>query len=332
VLIRYDLQFFLRMAVSFVAIVIALPNVLRASEADIARVRSQYPSALARLERHYSQTVASGTLVSRNGAHVLSQKVRIEIDGNLKKATLVKEADGLNSAREVVQCVGLSGPFTVRRQAVGVPYVLTGMGAGPADATWLFDHFAGRYLLSSITMLGVPLSETMVNPKFRVTSAQSDRSHDEETMTFNYSSVDASGNPITGKIEALPGKGWVIRRHESLMKAIPFGVKGASGSDLNVIMEAEYSGDDDGIPVPRLVKFNGAEKTRSSEFRFDKVEYGVKTPVREFAMTYYGLPDIAVTGRDQSRDYWTTTYWLFGGATVAMVGSVILKRRQSAPR
>ena len=92
-------------------------------------------------------------------------------------------------------------------------------------------------------------------------------------------------------------------------------------------MAAEYGDDQEGIPVPKQIKFvePDGRGTKTSILVFDKVDLGTQTPDHEYTLAYYKLPDVLTPAADPSRSY--ASYWIIGLSILALVAALVIRRR-----
>jgi hypothetical protein len=311
--------------------VLAAAGTARAGPEEIARVLSGYPPALAHLEQVFKQVRATGTLTQSitmlpGGGPRKTFKVQLDVDGEYRRliSRFVGKPGDPNDAAESVYCTGPETRFIVKRATADAPYALSDLGQGTMDAASLIDNYGGHYLFAPFAIHGVSMSVAMREPGFKITAAEEAREGGDRLLRFDYQRKDAAGNMMTGRVELLPDKAWVIRRHEVNMKLRPLGATQGTPLPIKVSVETEFGGDYEGIPLPRKVV--SRDMTTQRVMEFDAVTPGAATPPREFALTNYGLPDVTTVGRDQSLDYRYTIYAMFGVAALVYAAAIYLRR------
>ncbi|CAN5654255.1 hypothetical protein BH23PLA1_BH23PLA1_14410 [soil metagenome] len=316
------------------------PRVLHAGQAEIAKLKAEYPAARERLEQAYSRVRASGRLgkslaALESGAW---NEVRIDIvDGRRKAVMQARRATApgvYDPYHEYVYCVGRETMFEADRDLPdGGPYTLSDVGrrtpegatSGDGAIVSKFDESAGKYIFAPFRMHGWDDFDWFDEKSHEITSAEAIRRDGEGVLRFEYRSKpgEAGSLPVSGRVEVLPGRSWVVRRHELNGATRPVGLPNVHGKPYTIVLEVEYGGDRDGIPVPARVQYSGT--FGESIFAFDEIEFGATAPEREFTPEFYRLPDITALAPDPARSY--TMYWLFGLATMALATAIILKKR-----
>jgi hypothetical protein len=149
---------------------------------------------------------------------------------------------------------------------------------------------------------------------------------DGEVMRIRFTNAAAIPTHFTGEIELLPGRNWAIRKLSLDVSATIAGIPTSKNNktSLKSTTFVEYAEDKDGIPIPKSVRVEGG-KEGPSTFTFDEFIPGAEAPEAEFTPKFYGLPDVTSPAADPQGG--SLVYWLVGLASLAMVASVILRRR-----
>lgn len=306
-----------------------------AGEAEIQRLRREYPAAAKGLEGAYSRVRASGTLRRVRPGSASASEMRVEIwttDGQrkavLRGATPGRPAGGV----EHCYAIGRESMFAATSgPGSNGSWILSDAGrvapSGPArDISGIetkFNELGGKYLLAPYRLNGWPGPDFLDEARFRVSDAEEAFEGGRHIMRVRYAARAPGASARSGTVELLPDRSWAVKRHEYHGLARGAGRPVGPGDPFQIVLDVEYEGGGDGPPRPGTVRYSGSVGT--SEFRFDKVEFGVETPAREFTPASCGLPDVTAIAPDPSRS--NLSYWLFGVAACASVAAVVVRRR-----
>jgi prepilin-type N-terminal cleavage/methylation domain-containing protein/prepilin-type processing-associated H-X9-DG protein len=211
---------------------------------------------------------------------------------------------------EFVYCVGPDTAFQLSRRAGASAYTVKGIGATYEDRAGYFNVF-GQYFLAPRALFGLSVLDYFRDPKFEIVSAEPVGQPDGSSWL----KVDCRRGPRGQQTSFWaildPDNGWIIRSCCSYPRSEP-------GAEVR--WEMEYGPPHDGIPLLRVVTYHepGGVVHR---YEFTEWEF-VGTPISEFSMTHYGLPDLVAAHRPRNR----MAYWLTGLAALAAVLGFALRR------
>ena len=306
-----------------------------AGEAEIALLREEYPAALARMEKEFSQVkgTAKLTLNSPAGGNIV-QNVEFAVDGDHRKVLVgsgrVEEMG--ESDPGVVHVIAPALQFSLRRRDEGGSYAVESLGPGMMDAASSFNTFLGRFLYAPFRVADQNVSELLEDPDVELVSADvvdpgSDPGHIALLrIRFRHKpSLDLSRHI---EIEVAPQEGWAIRRGDIRLDGML-----ENGNRLRDFLlsswEVSY---ESGSPLsfPSRVRFD--ENPQWMEMVFDEMIQG-RTPERAFTLTYFGLPEIGTTVAN--RRWNNPSFWLYTIAGLAFLALLIvwyIGRGRNAPR
>ena len=292
---------------------------VRADETDLAEFLAKYPDASKRLEQRNARIKCVCKLsrpVDRQSGKSETKEGIFAADHGFQKLTLTFLApQGEKPERvETIDCVGVKTAFRLSRNldSVDRKYEVEGVGSNVRESA-AFGHRFGRYLTAPYSVYGMPFSVIMKGAGFRVISAEKVDSNGRRLLRLKYN----AGDPRTPYLASLlfdPAAGWIIRSGEMQMESLP----GHPTSRF----EIEYGADHEGIPFQSRVVFHDIDGIdKKCDFSHISSE---PTPVNEFSMSSYGLPDLTAFPIASTRGNWL--YWLIGIAIMAFVLSVIAKK------
>ena len=304
---------------------------VRAGEAELARVRAEFPGAMTRLEESLLRGQLSGSCEMRE-TNWQGIKIRRTIEfinnGSWKKATVTMLDDPSDSdpAHREVFCMGPKGYFFVDRKSTGKPYVIHKVGENDSDhAVGTVTFFLNAFLMAPCGVLKQTMSETLASPTFQFRSAEPVT--ERGANLFKIDITDPAGFFRSGTIWACPDEGWAIHKADCL----------AYSGQQRVISNVEYAAPQNGLPVPRLVSYfqpidKPGLKDNHLRYEIDHLTFG-PTPDREFTLAAYGLPDVNTPLKNLNRD--TSPAWFIGGGLAVLAiaaGLTLYSRRRAAGR
>lgn len=292
----------------------------RAGEREMERFRSEYPDALARLEKHFANVKGTGVLIVKRteGAPkkpptVEESAVTFAVSRGYGKATW-KPAPA-SGRPETVYCAGPRSGFypesifKAERKPEGGGYVLRGVDAKGREFGEYQEVFE-RFLNAPFSAKGASMSYILNNDKtYQLSSASTVREEGKELIRVEF---QRGGSPEKINHTALlldPSRGWVIIRVEHKFKT------------LMTRSQVDYD-DTSPIPTPRRVVFQEPQYGRETSFDFREFTFG-ETPAREYTLAYYGVPDVNRPGTVEPRDY--TLPLIVGAAIVALAIAIGLR-------
>lgn len=316
------------------------PSVSRAEDANLKRLKAEYPAALARFREAYSNVKASGSILNENGKK--SFEITIAVRGELRKLRVrtfqFDQAGDLVPRSDYDYCVGPTEFEATRDASSGGDYAILNVGRA-SDAKGetataddrvrrSFDQSGGKFLFAPFK--AGPTEVPWIVENYRITASERIVEDGREVLRFRYTTDDSKKKkapPASGLFEVLPGRGWALRRYELAATAFAGAGPKAPKIDIRQVITVEYGDDQGGVPVPKRVHYSSMGKTQICEF--DQVLLGAETPEREFTLAHYRLPDVTRPVADPARDH--ATHWLLGMAAAALLAAIALGRRSLFP-
>ncbi len=283
----------------------------RAGDAELDRFRREYPGALEKLERAYSgckgECRVSGP-ADRDGPRLVTSDVRFATSGGHRKAviTTAPSAEKLTPI-ERVYCVGEGRAFSLAKTAERAAFQVANINeVSTIQAS--YDQAIGRFLGAPYSAFILPMSRVLGLPTYRLRSAESFDRGGKSLMRIRL----AFGNLETPQpvvLEVDPSAGWAVVHSEFYFREGP--------DSAGIIADIDYGSQADGIPIPKTVTIRdtaSAKGTPPRRCEFRRFEFG-PTPVDEFRLPHYGLPDITAgpaRGAVYSRAFWLLAIALVG--------------------
>jgi len=306
------------LAVAF-AVLFASPISRAAAGPDeVTRFGKEYPAAVARLESRFAQVKGTCRLTRQFGDKpARSTKGTFAVDHGYGKISFPVKLPRSKSEMEAVYCSGANTGFRLRRMSAGSGYIIDGVGESARVA---YSETIGILLGAPYAILGKPMSRVMESPGFQLVDAREVEFGKKRCVRveIRYEAGDGKGPAKdTAAVTLDPDAGWAILRTE---------FRPAHDPGLLMTFDVEYAPPQGGMPVPRSVKVTTPGSSTSCEFETVSFE---PTPEREFAMNYYGLPDLT---KPRGEPWWKgTAFWLVGAAALGLVVAYALRRLASSP-
>ncbi len=297
----------------------ALSAPVRAIEGEADRFLREYPNAGRQLEARYAHLQGEGLYeqVSQTASNRPPFRARLSfaVEGMNRKIELRHERTGQVEMipDDKVYCRNQQHDFKLNRKGDKGAYTVGDIsgatesrGSNPA-----LDHTYGRYLVAPFTVGSIKLTEMISDPSFVVASATTEKVGDDELVRINF--TYGVGNAAQeGFVLLAPSKGWTIREWETRLDTLK----------VPIYSKITYRPTGDDLPLPRVIEIKDADFTLKT-LSFDNVEFK-PTPVEEFTLAHYGLPDVSTPGA--SGGPWNTAFWLAGAAAVAIFMGALLRR------
>jgi hypothetical protein len=218
-----------------------------------------------------------------------------------------KELPGL------IYCVGPDTAFRLNRAPDTEAFTIVGIGKTELDRAHYLSEF-GRLVHAHNGFEGRPMPRVFGSPGFEITSAESivedSRNLIEVASAFGPLGSNKAKEQITAVLD--PDAGWIIRRSRYR--------HGYDDTNMEFRCEIQYQGAHEGVSLPRTVRLEEpGGLVRHCEF----TEWSfTPTPIAEFNMTHYGLPDLVRAHRRPN----LLPYWLMGiAAILALVAFILWK-------
>ena len=232
---------------------------------------------------------------------------RFAVDHGMEKVEISRSTRSPKPAElgDVVYCVGEGTAFQLSRRAGQTSYEVRGIGANSSEHARYVSAF-GRFLYAHHGIMGRPMTQVMASPGFEMIRAEAIEKSGKRLLKI-YCVFGAEQPKVNLELVVDPADGWVLRSCRFQL---------GDQRDFLSDFEVEYGPPRDGIPLPRLVKLDEHDGIiHHCEF----TEWGSRpTPLSEFNMMHYGLPDLASGTRRRI----VLPYWLAGLA--ALLGSIAL--------
>ncbi len=271
-----------------------------------ARVMREYPVALDRLAKHFSQVHgvvrrAKDQITNAGATPISVESKSFFLDGNSWKTTTIQTLG--TGPYEKVTCQGPNVSFRVVTQTKGDKPMLTMLGADENQTLRKAREALERDLVAVPFNIGYPIAELLGQPGFkfdRVTEIERDgRKLLALSFTKQVAVVGPGGKPKC-RLVISPDEGWVLREYEW---KIPSQTR---------TMRVDYFPSTGGIPGIKNI-------TRSDGYTLEAVEFEDfqfgPTPASEFTLKSVGLPDIEAQAPPREAD--KTSLWLIGSGCLA---------------
>ena len=287
-----------------------------ASESDLKRVRAELPAAMTRLEDSLSR--AAGTVVSKQVKEGRTDRFSISfaVDGRMRKAVVspIDSADPKQPSERVF-CSNEKAFFFLRQEPGQSTYALRKLEEPDSEeASVAMNAYLGEFLYAPFGIYGIRMTRLISGPGFRFMDAAIGMEDGETTARIEFVAKDAFVK--SGTIWCSPEQGWAISRVDC--QVLP-------GVTHRLTGRVDYDRSDGGLRFPKKVSYSIKGKRPDPiliEYSADKFAV-VSTPGRDFTLAHYGLPEIGIPGRDQSRD--SSNGWFFIAGLAAVATAISLK-------
>ncbi len=290
-----------------------------AGEAELGRVKSEWPAAARRLDAMFARVRGTARIwreKPRTSAKVDSilTEAHFAIDHNMEKVELLRFTRDSRPRKlgEVVYCVGEGTAFEPHRPANAKGYTVRGIGTTGKEGYRYLAAF-GRFVMAHNGVAGLPMARFLDSPGLEITAAETlDQGGKILTKVECMSGSGATKSQISFVLD--PDAGWTVRSCRFHPSNNP--------ADLTAY-EVEYDPSRGGVPLPRRVKLDMpggvVHHCEFTDWTF------APTPISEFNMAHYGLPDLVHAARPRN----TLPYWLAGIAVLVGAIAIVLWRLAS---
>lgn len=293
-----------------------------AGDVEMVRVKAEWPDAARRLDAMFTPVRGSARLSkTKPGEGGAASKprvtVRFAIDQGREKFERTSAATGRQAPSEkpndVIAIVGDTA-FRLSRESNMTDYEVRGVDLSKSDRQVYFTYLSmfGYFMYAHHGVYGRPMGRVFESPGFRINDAraldQDGKSLIQVDCEFGYG-TDAPNDQVTLVLD--PDAGWVVRS-----------CRWHPGYELKstVAFDVEYDSPRGGVPIPRVVRVETTDG-RVTYCEFTDWEF-VSTPLAEFQMAHYGLPDLIQAHRPRNM----LPYWLAGIAVVLGVVGFVVRR------
>jgi hypothetical protein len=286
-----------------------------AGQGEVTEFKDTYPGALNLLEARYARVKGSVRLIQTQGRDKTRRVIEegtFAADHGFQKLSLThRTTPGLSSAKqESIFCVGNGRAFRLARDTGAAGYEVQGVGSDGLSASVYVQRF-GRFLSTPFSIYGSRLSRIVAGSNFRVVSAEKIEKEGRHLRLVKYE-LGSPETPDRATLLLDPAAGWILRGGE-----LQFG---RSPGHETIRFEIEYAEGPGNTFFPRRVQMNEPNGGLSTCEFFD-VSWE-STPVEEFSMGFYGLPDLSASQVVPPKGGYL--YWLFGLGAIAIVLSLIM--------
>ena len=288
-----------------------------AGEAELARVRIELPGAARRLDARFAQVRGSARSWfedPRAAGKSLISETRFVIDHGMEKVEISRFRPSTKPVKlaDMVYCIGDGTGFRLYRRVGDRSYRVEGVGATP-KVTGAYVSLFGRFVVAHHGVMGRSLTQILSSPGFEIVGAEVLKADGKDLMRVDCVSGELASRDQFSLILD-PALGWVVR-------SCRYRPGYESGSLFN--FEIEYGTAQESGPLPRRVKLDEPDgivnHCEFSDWTF------APTPLAEFNMAYYGLPDLVTAQRPRN----LLPYWLAGLAVLSGMFAFALRRLAS---
>jgi hypothetical protein len=286
-------------------------------------VLSEYPKAVASMEQSYSRVSGEGdlTMIFKRGLpEEQVKRFHVSFARNAKLKKLIRSFDGelpKGSPASEVYCKNSKYSFTLRREANDSPYTVSGFTkTDDKDIDETIEAYLEQYLIGPYAVFGLPMSKIMADPSFAIRSVSEATNAGQKLVRIEYDYHPENILLRSGWVLVRPDKGWALQEYETRF--------GDRGRTITGTVEYET---EKGAFVPQRVVQDAPPFLDTKPFRhtfeFQKIDFR-GLPEKEFTLSAFGLPEMGETGTKDYRSH--TTAWIFGGAAVALLVAVIMRK------
>lgn len=260
--------------------------------------RQQYPDALRRMERFFSEIEIIGTLLEGPPGEAAPSEYRVRFVSSAGASKYERQQlrPGQNT---VVWCRNPDRyVFLLERASEVSTFAARRMHPKNAPVFDSTERYAHRHFKAPYTVFGVPISELMDHRDFSIQSVSSVERDGRRLVHVKYDFRPGTDLLLrSGELWLSPQEGWAVREYRSLY-AFPSSPS-RPGEITGLI---DYDRMQDGVAIPRrsIVDQSFGGGSAREEFRFESVEH-TRSPREEFTLTNYGLPEVEV------KDDWAAT-------------------------
>lgn len=302
------------MPAALLPILLGAISATSAGEVELNRVKSEWPAAARRLDEAFVQVRGSARLWTEK-PHALGKSLltdaRFAIDHGMEKVEIERFTSGSKPTKlaDIVYCVGEGTAFGLHRRAGAESYNVKGAGTS-LEERYLYTSVFGRFVLAHHGAVGRPMSSFFEDSDFEIIDAEAVNQDGK-----GWIKVDCAFGSTAPKSRLSlvldPENGWIVQscRYQPNYDL-----------DRPFLYEIEYGPAHAGIPLPRYVKITDEVGGIVDHCEFTGWEFA-STPISEFNMTHYGLPDLVHAQKPRNM----LAYWLAGFAVLAGVSAFALR-------
>lgn len=250
-----------------------------------------YPIAVERMEAFFAEMIADGGL-AKSGSRVSDdgkEHIRFMASGGASKYEKQQlEPEGI----ETVWCRNPDRyVFQAMRASSGSKFSLQRAYPRQAPTFDSMERYAYRNLNASHAVLGVPISQLLDHPSFRVLSVKGDERDGRQLVHVRYDFQPGVDLLLrSGELWLSPEEGWAIRESRTLYTFPDADSKMGEATTL-----IDYDRMEEGVAIPSRTVIDqrfGKISTRE-EFTIERFEHK-RVSADEFTLAHYGIPEMSV--------------------------------------
>lgn len=262
----------------------ALAPIARGGEAEMERVRREYPEACRKLALSYQQMRGRGIMTTRQkNDPVWTSTFEFAVQGDDRKVDFVKKKQpGVKEGIQSVFCRRRDTAFSLQRgiDVPDAPFQIKGAGGGRVDLSYYGTYFGLFQTFPFGNTVSPCYSDSIDGARFKLVAAEPIAFDGRACLDLRFEPV-SSMDITRWHLVVDPDLGWAAWLLEAY--------DGPEGDRSGTRME--YAPAIDGVPIPRLAKLRSKHLKREQTCEFQSVSLD-PTPAEAFSMTYYGLPEI----------------------------------------
>jgi hypothetical protein len=278
----------------------------RGGDAELDRLRTEYPKALEKLERAYSECNGECLITGPSDgkdSRLVEDDVRFASSGGFRKVTIKGTRLGaMPSPFEKVYSYGDGRAFSLVKTPESPSFQVTAIN-DIERTKGSYNNALGRFLNAPFSAFILPMSRVLGLPTYRLRAAESFDRGGRSLVRVHLAFGDLQ-KPQPVVLELDPSASWVVLRSEFYWREGP--------GSASITADIEYGPQADGIPTPKSVRItdsSSAKGTPPRQCEFRQFKFG-PTPLAEFELPYYGLPD--VTAKPRRGGVYSPAFWLLG--------------------
>jgi hypothetical protein len=290
-----------------------------AADGDLrSRVVAEFPTALAKMEARFASASGSGRHVIQGGIGTSKPEtwendvVFARVPGRkMMHSKRVSPAPKPGGRVETVRCWNGTHAFVLTRTQDQPQLLVTYFGTDHSGIDLAFMMNVERYLMASHSVFEVPFSRIWSHPSFKLLEVKGLQEGGREIIRVAYDYHPSNMILRSGWIKVVPEDGWAILEYESQTN-----LEGVVVSSV-----VEYGEKQGEVAIPKRVFVKTGSKSADS-FDFEELVLG-PVPESRFTLAAFGLPELGLPAPPPRN---VAPYWAFGGAAIALLAALILRR------
>jgi hypothetical protein len=306
----------MKLASRIVLLLIFLGGVFQVSEVsggadDVAKFEKEYPAAARAIVAKLRQVKGNCRLTQQNtGQSESASTGSFATDQVREKLSVMIKRPPRSEETELIFCIDedFKKSFNLSRAPKATTYRVEGVGV--QGLREVYSELFGVFLCAPYAVVNQELTKVMADSTFHITSARTIQFKERECVEITYEKGEAA-NKETATVTLDPEAGWVIRKSEH-RPTVPVGWVTTTEVDYDL---------GTGIP-PVQTKVLITTKAFKRGCEFNNLSF-LPTPVDEFSMDYFKLPDITKPAVPASNN---AVYWMGGIGVLGLIFSFLLMR------